>query len=199
MEPLFKEPTSTVLFDRNGELLGASVAADGQWRFPPSSSIPDRFATCLIQFEDRHFLEHHGLHLPSLVRAFQQNHRAGRVVSGGSTLTMQVARLSRGTSRRSYLNKLVEALLAIRIDLYMEKEDVLALFCANAPFGGNVVGLEAAAWRYYGRPPDRLSWSGKCHAGSAAQTPPPASTPVRDRKPFAPSATGCWTGFYSSA
>lgn len=159
MSPLFKGPTSTVLLDRNGELLGASVAADGQWRFPPSSTIPARFATCLIQFEDRHFLEHHGIHMPSLVRAFQQNRRAGRVVSGGSTLTMQVARLSRGASHRSYANKLFEALMAIRIDLCMEKEEVLALFCAHAPFGGNVVGLEAAAWRYYGRPPERLSWS----------------------------------------
>ncbi len=159
IEQLFHVPTSTVLLDRNGELLGASVAEDGQWRFPPNTTVPPRFATCLIQFEDRHFQEHHGIHFPSLVRAFQQNRRAGHVVSGGSTLTMQVARLSRGASQRSYMNKLVEALLAIRIDLYMEKEEILALFCAHAPFGGNVVGLEAAAWRYYGRPPDRLSWS----------------------------------------
>lgn len=159
MDPLFQAPTSTVLVDRNGEFLGASVAQDAQWRFPPSASVPSRFATCLMQFEDRHFHEHHGIHLPSLIRAAQQNRHAGHVVSGGSTLTMQLARLSRGASDRSYVNKLVEALLAIRIDLYMEKQEILALFCAHAPFGGNVVGLEAAAWRYYGRPPERLSWS----------------------------------------
>jgi penicillin-binding protein 1C len=156
---LFQAPRSTVLLDRNGELLGASVAADGQWRFPPSGAVPERFATCLIQFEDRHFHDHSGIHIPSLVRAFLQNRRAGRVVSGGSTLTMQVARLGRGRPGRTYFNKFLEAWLAIRIDLQLEKEEILRLYCANAPFGGNVVGLEAAAWRYYGRPAERLSWS----------------------------------------
>ncbi len=159
LDGLFNTPRSTVLLDRHGELLGATVAADGQWRFPARDSIPERFATCLIQFEDRHFREHHGIHLPSLVRAAQQNRKAGRVVSGGSTLTMQVARLSQGNRRRTYWSKLQEALLAVRIDLALDKDGILALFCANAPFGGNVVGLEAAAWRYYGRPPERLSWS----------------------------------------
>ncbi len=156
---LFNTPRSTVLLDRKGGLLGASVAADGQWRFPPSDSVPARFATCLTQFEDRHFRSHHGIHLPSLVRAYMQNRRAGRVVSGGSTLTMQVARMGLGDRERTYANKVTEALLALRIDLRLGKDSVLALYCANAPFGGNVVGLEAAAWRYYGRPPAQLSWA----------------------------------------
>lgn len=159
MDPLFRAPCSTVLYDRDGRLLGASVADDGQWRFPPPDRVPERFATCLIQFEDRHFREHHGVRVQSLARAFRQNRRAGRVVSGGSTLTMQVARLSRRGAARSYGSKVVEALMALRIELRTEKSDILTLFAANAPFGGNVVGLDAAAWRYFGRPAEQLSWS----------------------------------------
>ena len=159
MAPLFDTPRSTVLLDRNGALLGATVAADGQWRFPPSDSVPERFATCLIQFEDRHFFSHHGVHLPSLVRAVKQNVSGGRTVSGGSTLTMQVARLSRKGQRRTIVQKVIEILLALRIELQNDKESILSLFAANAPYGGNVVGLDAAAWRYFGRSPDQLTWA----------------------------------------
>lgn len=159
MAPLFHAPFSTVLLDRDGDLLGATVAADGQWRFPPAGRVPERFATCLIQFEDRHFRSHFGIRPQSLVRAWQQNRKAGHVVSGGSTLTMQVARLARKNQGRTYMEKLIEALLALRIELRRDKDEILALFADHAPFGGNVVGLEAAAWRYYGRSSDRLSWS----------------------------------------
>ncbi len=159
MVPLFTEPCSTVLLDHKDELLGATVASDGQWRFPPGQSIPERFATCIIQFEDRRFMAHSGISPRALLRAWLQNHRAGRVVSGGSTLTMQVARLARGNQTRSYREKLTEALLALRMEQHMSKADILARYAAHAPFGGNVVGLDAAAWRYYGRPAERLSWS----------------------------------------
>lgn len=158
-DPLFSSPCSTVMLDRRGELLGATVAADGQWRFPPPASVPDRFATCLVQFEDRHFQSHWGIRPQSLARAWLQNRKAGRVVSGGSTITMQVARMARGNRPRSYGEKLLEAVLALRIEVRCNKAEILRLFAANAPFGGNVVGLDAAAWRYYGRPADRLSWS----------------------------------------
>lgn len=159
MAPLFSAPCSTVLLDNKGELLGATAATDGQWRFPSNGSVPPRFATCIIQFEDRHFMHHIGIRPQSLVRAFMQNRKAGRVVSGGSTITMQVARMARGNRPRSYKEKLTEALLALRIELRMDKAQILAAFSAHAPFGGNVVGLDAAAWRYYGRPANRLSWS----------------------------------------
>lgn len=159
MDPLFHASRSTVLLDRDGHLLGATVADDGQWRFPPPAHVPERFATCLIQFEDRQFHDHHGVRLGSLVRAWRQNRAAGRVVSGGSTLTMQVARLSRHGQGRTYGEKIIEALMALRIELRMSKDEILAQFAANAPFGGNVVGLDAAAWRYYGRPAEQLSWA----------------------------------------
>lgn len=159
MDALFNKPRSTVILDRNGELLGASVACDGQWRFPGNGHVPRKFATCLIQFEDRHFHEHHGVRVQSLMRALRQNSAAGRTVSGGSTITMQVARMSRGAHRRSYFAKFMEALLALRIETRTSKEGILSLYADNAPFGGNVVGLEAAAWRWYGRSPEELTWA----------------------------------------
>lgn len=159
MDPLFPGPRSTVLLDRDGGTLAASVARDGQWRMPPGDSVPQRFARCLIAFEDRHFRSHFGVHLPSLVRAAQQNRKAGRVVSGGSTITMQVARMARGDRPRTAWNKAVEILLALRLEVRCSKDEILALYAANAPFGGNVVGLEAAAWRWFGRAPEPLGWA----------------------------------------
>lgn len=159
MGPLFRDPCSTVLLDANGALLGATVAGDGQWRFPSTGRVPTRFAACIIQFEDRHFLHHFGIRPQSLLRAWGQNRAAGRVVSGGSTITMQLARLARGNRPRTYGEKIIEALLALRVELRMDKAEILELFSSHAPFGGNVVGLDAAAWRYYGRPAYRLSWS----------------------------------------
>lgn len=159
MEPLFVPPLSSVLLDRNGATLAASVARDGQWRMPPGDSIPWRFERCLIAFEDRHFRSHPGIHLPSLLRAARQNRQAGRVVSGGSTITMQVARMARGDRPRTWWNKLIEALIALRLELRHDKDEILALYAANAPFGANVVGLEAASWRWFGRAPHQLGWA----------------------------------------
>ncbi len=149
---------STVVESAEGELLGARIAADGQWRFPPCDSVPERFATALIQFEDRQFHWHPGVNPVALGRALVQNLKAGHVVSGGSTLTMQVIRLSRGRERTLW-QKIVEAVLATRLELRCSKRQILTLYASHAPFGGNVVGLEAAAWRYFGRPPEELSWA----------------------------------------
>ena len=149
---------STVVTDRSGELLGARIAADAQWRFPPRDTVPQRYAAALVQFEDRHFYHHPGVNPVSLVRALGSNLRAGHVVSGGSTLTMQVIRLSRNRERTLW-QKMAEAVLATRLELRCSKREILSLYASHAPFGGNVVGLEAAAWRYFGRPSDELSWS----------------------------------------
>ena len=155
---LFKNVSySTVVESADGELLGARIAADGQWRFPPCDTVPARFATSLIQFEDRHFRNHPGVNPVSLVRAARDNIRSGHVVSGGSTITMQVIRLSRQRERTIW-QKMVEAVLATRLELRCSKRRILAMYAAHAPFGGNVVGLEAASWRYFGRPASELSW-----------------------------------------
>ena len=156
---LFKgTPYSTVVTDRGGNLLGARIADDQQWRFPPCDTVPYRCATAIIQFEDRYFRFHCGVDPAALVRALVSNIRAGHVVSGGSTITMQVIRLSRGKERNLW-QKAVEAVLAIRLEGRYPKKKILALYASHAPFGGNVVGLEAAAWRYFGRPADQLSWA----------------------------------------
>jgi len=159
MDPLFHDPFSTVLLDRNGDLLAANVAPDGQWRMPPGDTVPQRFVTCLLEFEDRHFNSHWGIHLPSLLRAFKQNREAGRVVSGGSTITMQLARMAGGQRSRSVWNKLKEMLLALRLELRLPKQRILSEYLAHAPFGGNVVGLEAASWRWFGMRPQDLGWA----------------------------------------
>ena len=151
-------PYATVVTDRNGELLGARIASDGQWRFPPCDTVPSRYATALVQFEDRHFRWHPGVDPLALVRALRSNLREGHVVSGGSTITMQVVRMSRGKERTLW-QKGVEAILATRLDSRLSKDEILALYASHAPFGGNVVGLDAAAWRYFGRPADELSWA----------------------------------------
>ena len=151
-------PYSTVVESAEGELLGARVAADGQWRFPPGDAVPERFATALVQFEDRAFWYHPGINPAAIVRAAKDNLKNGRVVSGGSTITMQVIRLSRG-KERTYAEKMAEAIAAVKLDLRCSKKQILKLYAAHAPFGGNVVGLEAAAWRYFGRPPEELSWA----------------------------------------
>ena len=156
---LFKgTPYATVVTDRNGELLGARIADDGQWRFPPCDTVPSRYAAALIQFEDRYFRWHPGVNPAALARAVWSNLKAGHIVSGGSTITMQVIRLSRGKERTLW-QKIIEAILATRLELRCSKREILALYASYAPFGGNVVGIEAAAWRYFGRPASELSWA----------------------------------------
>lgn len=157
--PLFDAPLSLVLESRNGQLLNAQIAADEQWRFPPPDSIPPTFEQALLAFEDQRFYYHPGVDPISIGRALVQNLRAGEVVSGGSTLSMQVIRMAQGNPPRTLLRKVQEALLATRLELSYSKSDILRLYATHAPFGGNVVGLEAATWRYFGKPPALLSWS----------------------------------------
>jgi len=157
-ESLFTVPYSTVLLDEKEQLLGATVAGDEQWRFPKSEVIPEKFEKCILYFEDEHFYSHPGVNPVSLLKAFYQNIQAGEVVRGGSTLSMQVIRLARHNQPRTYLEKLYECILALRLELRYSKSEILSLYAAHAPFGGNVVGLEAASWRYYNRSADKLSW-----------------------------------------
>jgi penicillin-binding protein 1C len=159
---LFAQPLSTIMLDRNGELLGARIAADGQWRFPPGEQVPDKFKLALVEYEDKRFFSHPGIDPLALARAVFVDLKARRIVSGGSTLTMQLARLARGREQRGVRDKLVEMVLATRLELAYSKDEILALYAANAPFGGNVVGLEAASWRYFGRSPQQLSWAEAC-------------------------------------
>jgi penicillin-binding protein 1C len=161
-EPLFSQPLSTIMLDRNGDLLGARIAADGQWRFPPAHGVPEKFAQAVIVYEDKRFYSHPGIDPVALGRAAWLDLKSGRVVSGGSTLSMQLARLVRSRGDRGLGDKAMEMLLATRIELSYRKDEILALYASHAPFGGNLVGLQAAAWRYFGRSPHDLSWAEAC-------------------------------------
>jgi penicillin-binding protein 1C len=112
-----------------------------------------------LAFEDQHFYKHPGFNPVSLVQALRQNMASKRVVRGGSTLTQQVIRLSRKGPERSYSEKVVEMILATRLEFRHSKEEILNLYASHAPFGGNVVGLEMASWRYFGVQPHQLSWA----------------------------------------
>ena len=157
--PLFDDPTSMVLEDREGNLLGARIAQDGQWRFPYSDTLPDKYVKCLLEFEDRSFYYHAGVNPLALVRAVVQNIKNQGVVSGGSTITMQTIRLARKNAPRNILTKIIEATMATRLEMTYSKREILAFYASNAPFGGNVVGLEAASWRYFGKNPKQLGWA----------------------------------------
>ena len=156
---LFTKPTSTVITSKNNQLLGALIANDGQWRFPHNDSVPNKFKICLIQFEDEHFYKHPGFNPVSIFKALKQNLQAGKVKRGGSTITQQVIRLSRDNRDRTYFEKLKELILATRLEIRASKEEIIAFWSSNAPFGGNVVGLDAASWRYFNRKATDLSWA----------------------------------------
>lgn len=189
-DPLFSEPAAAILLARDGTLLSARIASDGQWRFPPLTEVPEKYRRALLQYEDKRFEHHVGVDLLALLRAIKLNILRRRTVSGASTITMQVARLARaggsngeGADRglpRTYTEKLLEMLLALRLEMTCSKGQILAAYASHAPFGGNVVGLEAASWRYFGRSPQSLSWA---EAATLAVLPnaPSLVTPGRNR------------------
>lgn len=156
---LFNEPTSTVIESVEGELLGAQIAQDEQWRFPYNDSVPKKFQECIVEFEDGYFFKHPGFNPISIVKAFWQNIKSNSIKRGGSTLTQQVIRLSRKGKHRTYFEKAIEIILATRLEVRHSKQEILALYSSNAPFGGNIVGLDIASWRYFGRTPIELSWA----------------------------------------
>jgi len=154
----FSVPYSTVIEAGDGSLLGAKIAGDGQWRFPRRDTLPEKFRKCIVRFEDRKFYYHPGIDPIAVARAIGQNFRAHRIVSGASTLSMQVVRLSRKEENRTFIEKLFEMVLTLRLEASKSKDEILSLYAAHAPFGGNVVGLDAASWRYFGCAADQLSW-----------------------------------------
>ncbi len=155
---LFSDSYSTILLANKGELLAAGIAQDGQWRFPETDTLPDNYIQALVTYEDKRFFSHPGFDWRAILRATRQNLKSGTVISGGSTISMQVIRLSRKNKSRTALEKLIELILATRLELRYSKTEILQLYASHAPFGGNVVGIEAACWRYFGRSLHDLSW-----------------------------------------
>ncbi len=138
-------------------MLGARIADDGQWRFPKMDSVPQRFEKCILYFEDEHFYWHPGFNPVSISKALWNN-LTNDSRRGGSTITQQIIRLSRKNKSRTYFEKLIEIFQATRLEAGYKKKSILNLYASYAPFGGNVVGLETASWRYFGIPANDLSW-----------------------------------------
>jgi penicillin-binding protein 1C len=156
---VYRQEFSTVLYDKNGELLGARIARDQQWRFPIDSVLPKKYKTAVMSFEDSRFYYHPGIDPLAIGRAVIGNLKNGRVVSGGSTITMQLARLLRGNHPRTLEEKFKEAFLALRLELHFSKEEIFQRYAGYAPFGGNTVGLAAANWRYFGHSANEMTWA----------------------------------------
>ena len=112
-KPLFKSSYSTILLNSENEVIGASIASDGQWRFPAITKVPDKFTKALICFEDEYFYKHPGVNPVAFGRAFIQNIKAKRTQSGGSTISMQVIRMSRNVKNRNIFSKLFETIAAL--------------------------------------------------------------------------------------
>ncbi|MFK5983444.1 MAG: penicillin-binding protein 1C [Flavobacteriaceae bacterium] len=154
---LFKVPTATIVESSNGNMLGARIADDGQWRFPKMDSVPYRFEQSILLFEDEYFYSHPGFNPVAISKALWQNITTDKR-RGGSTLTQQVIRLSRKNKSRNYAEKLIEIFQSTRLETRFSKKEILNFYASYAPFGGNVVGLETASWRYFGIPSTELSW-----------------------------------------
>ncbi|MFA8298837.1 MAG: penicillin-binding protein 1C [Hyphomicrobiales bacterium] len=155
----FNTSYSITIYDQKKQLIGARVAKDGQWRFTDTKSIPSHFEKSILSFEDANFYLHPGIDPKGIVRAIYLNLKNGKIVSGGSTITMQLARILRGYKRRNIYEKYMEACLAIALELKYTKEEILLKYMNTAPFGGNVVGIDAAAWRYFGHSISNLTLS----------------------------------------
>ena len=156
---LFQKPYSTVIESNDEQLLAAQIASDGQWRFPELKEVPEKFKTCIIYYEDEYFYSHWGINPISTIKALISNFSSNKIKRGGSTLTQQTIRLARDGKKRTYFEKLIEAIQATRLEFKYSKKSILALYASHAPFGGNVVGLDVAAWRYFGTAPEQLSWA----------------------------------------
>ncbi|WP_244512097.1 penicillin-binding protein 1C [Bosea robiniae] len=149
---------STVVLDREGRLLRPFLTADGRWKLPVTGDDVDpRYLAMLKAFEDKRFDSHHGIDPLSMLRAAGQMLMNGRVVSGGSTLTMQVARLLEPRKERTLAAKLRQAVRAIELERRFDKARILDLYLTLAPFGGNLEGVRAASFAWFGKEPKRLS------------------------------------------
>ena len=149
---------STVVLDRNGRLLRPYATPEGRWRLPATrADVDPRFVDLLLAYEDKRFNSHHGVDALALARALVQLVSQGRIVSGGSTLTMQVARLMEPRAERSLAAKLRQMVRAIELERSLGKDEILALYLSLAPYGGNLEGVRAASLTYFGKEPRRLT------------------------------------------
>ncbi|HQZ11379.1 MAG TPA: penicillin-binding protein 1C [Devosia sp.] len=175
-------PVSTAVVDRNGQLLRPFTTADGRWRLPVTAGEVDKnFIGMLLAYEDQNFQSHHGIDWGAMLRASGQYAAAGRIVSGGSTLTMQVARLIEGEPTRNLFGKLRQIVHADALEGQLSKAQILDLYLTLAPYGGNIEGVRAASLAYFGKEPVRLTTAEAALLVALPQSPE-ARRPDRDPK-----------------
>ncbi|WP_430694929.1 penicillin-binding protein 1C [Rhodopseudomonas rhenobacensis] len=185
------QQVSTSVVDRNGKLLRAYAMADGRWRLPvhAATDVDRRYLDLLLAYEDKRFYSHPGVDPLALGRAALQLITHGRIVSGGSTITMQLARLLEPRRERSVHAKLRQMVRAIQLERRFSKDQILDLYLALAPFGGNLEGVRAASIGYLGKEPKRLSLAESALLVALPQSPetrrldrhPAAARAARDR------------------
>ena len=158
--PPDKQDNAIVVLDRNGVPLRTFADKDGIWRFPATpGDVSPRYLEALLNYEDRWFYHHPGINPLAMVRAAFQNIAQGRTVSGGSTLTMQVARILDKGARRypPLLRKCRQMLRALQLERHLDKNEILSLYLTHAPFGANIEGVRAAAYTWLGKDTDALT------------------------------------------
>jgi len=151
------EVSPTVL-DRDGKLLRAYLTSEGRWRLPATRrDVDPRFLEALLAYEDKRYFAHHGVDPLAMLRAAYQLGSQGRIVSGGSTISMQVARLLEPRRERSIYAKLRQMTRALQLEWTLSKDEILRLYLTLAPYGGNLEGIRAASLAYFGKEPRRLT------------------------------------------
>jgi len=157
-KPPLKIDTSHVVLDREGRLLRAYATGEGRWRLPAAvKDVDPRFVQLLLAYEDKRFYEHVGVDPFAMARAAFQMLSQGHIVSGASTLSMQVARLLEPREQRSLSAKLRQATRALELEHALSKSEILSLYLTLAPYGGNLEGIRAASLAYFGKEPKRIS------------------------------------------
>jgi penicillin-binding protein 1C len=177
---------SPVVLDRQGRLLRSFTTAEGRWRLPVTTGDVDpRYLAMLQAFEDRRYASHPGFDLLAFARSGIEFLRVGRLQSGGSTLTMQTARLLMGRHEKTFLGKLEQIVRAVQIERRLSKTEIMDLYLRLAPFGGNLEGVRAASLAYLGKEPLRLSLGEAALLVALPQSPElrrPDLYPARARK-----------------
>ncbi|ODS01689.1 penicillin-binding protein 1C [Methyloceanibacter superfactus] len=149
---------SRTVLDRDGRLLRAYLTEEGRWRLPATrDDVDPRFLEALLAYEDKRFFDHHGVDPLAMTRAAYQLASQGHIVSGGSTITMQVARLLEPRRERSVSAKLRQSIRALQLEWALSKDEILGLYLTLAPYGGNLEGIRAASLAYFGKEPRRLT------------------------------------------
>ncbi|KAF1688033.1 penicillin-binding protein 1C [Pseudoxanthomonas broegbernensis] len=193
---------ATVVTARDGTPLRAFADAQGVWRYPATpESVSPLYLEALLNYEDRWFHRHPGVNPAALLRAAWQWLRSGGIVSGGSTLSMQVARILDGHDTRSLAGKLRQMARALQLEARLSKDQILQVYLERAPFGGTIEGVEAASWAYLGKPAARLSHAEAALLAVLPQAPsrlrpdrhPEAARAARDKVLARMRALGAWS------